>query len=387
MFVKLVRAGNRRSLGVIHKAHAFTLVELLVVIAIIGILIALLLPAVQAAREAARRMQCTNNLKQLGIGLHNYHDAYNMFPGQRGPLFNTSHWGILGFHVTLLPFCEQASRYQTILSGNSGTGLGFFANSPAIMDNIPGILCPSDGNAQEPVVVPNAFSSGGRAVAKTNYCGSVGDALGLTGEGSINQRGFFAGGEGRTPGVDTHRTTVWRGTQDILDGTSNTIAMSEMVAGREVELFQIKGNFACSIACVSGTEGANQNVPLCVNTRSTADPTTFTGVSSQQFVRGGGFACGATLITGFQTVLPPNGPTCYTNSNAASIGSAGLFSATSNHSGGVNVVLADGSVRFVSETIDCGNQNYAGTEILIGTSPFGVWGAMGSINGGESVAP
>ncbi|MDO5582394.1 MAG: DUF1559 domain-containing protein [Planctomycetia bacterium] len=364
------------------KLRGFTLVELLVVIAIIGILIGLLLPAVQAAREAARRMECTNNLKQLGIGLHNYHDAYNSFPGQRGPLYNTAHWGCIGFHVSLLPFCEKSGLFSTIMVANNKTGLGFFGNSTALTTNVPGLLCPSDGNAKDPVVVPSAFSSGGRAFAKTNYCASIGDAMGLSGEGSINQRGFFAGGEGREPGVDLHRLTVWRGTHDILDGLSNTIAMSELVTGRQVELHRIKGNFACISGVVSST--GNQNIALCINTRNTADPEEFTGSSSTQFVRGGGFTCGVNLITGFQTVLPPNSPTCYQGGTASSIGSSGLFSAASHHSGGVNTLLADGSVRFVSETVDCGDQNYTGKEVTTGLSPFGIWGAMGSINGGES---
>lgn len=94
------------------RRHAFTLVELLVVIAIIGILIALLLPAVQAAREAARRMQCTNNLKQLGVGLHNYLDATKMFPPAMSGYDNlseTGNWCTISYNVAMLPFCEQAA--------------------------------------------------------------------------------------------------------------------------------------------------------------------------------------------------------------------------------------------------------------------------------------
>jgi len=125
----------------------FTLVELLVVIAIIGILVALLLPAVQAAREAARRTQCTNNLKQLGLALHNYHDTYKSFPA-RG-VFGAANTGppMRAYHHTwieaILPFIEQQPLYDSVNHNAPVWG------QPIVGTAVPAILCPSDSTAPD----------------------------------------------------------------------------------------------------------------------------------------------------------------------------------------------------------------------------------------------
>ncbi|MDO5567478.1 MAG: DUF1559 domain-containing protein, partial [Planctomycetia bacterium] len=217
MFVKLEGGGNNHSLGYFLKTRAFTLVELLVVIAIIGILIALLLPAVQAAREAARRMQCTNNLKQIGIGLHNYHDANHFFPTVRngGQLGST---GMVSWFVPLYPFIEQQARYDIVVEKNwdstvrYGTAFGSAMLSTA--------ACPSDNNASTP--------SYNNKTQPGSYTGSFGDVARRNSWATLFSRGFFSGGStyytGQTIGADG---CMFRSMADILDGTSNTIAVSE----------------------------------------------------------------------------------------------------------------------------------------------------------------
>ncbi len=369
---------------------AFTLVELLVVIAIIGILIGLLLPAVQAAREAARRMQCTNNLKQLGIALHNYHDTNLAFPPQRGGYKIGPYWwenAMTGFHVFLLPFCEQQPLYNELMAyvtknnrypeASGADGQTFYKRGPA-----PYLLCPSDGAAQE----ESNYPIGG---SKTNYMGSLGDAIRNTNAQGINDRGFFRGGIGvyETNGWDNSYVYKCRTLSDFLDGTSNTVAMSEAVTGDGQALKRIKGNQVSSWGSVGSSTSYTPR--KCQTKIDAANPAYYDSSVTTTEMRGRSWQHGASAYTAFQTILPPNSPSCLSGWRV----NEGYFSATSFHSGGVNIVLADGSVRFISETIDCGNLDYvvasaADTDETKkephGVSPFGIWGALGSVNGGET---
>ena len=411
--VKIGGGGNLR---------AFTLVELLVVIAIIGILIALLLPAVQAAREAARRMQCTNNLKQLGLAFHTYHDANKSFPAMRCGPSDFISWGMTSYFVMLLPYYEQGALYSVITAKNPPAsangeydpgpvpwsdvqswpcciGRDYYADGDgwgAIYEAIVGTLnCPSDGSS----------GLSPRGQGGTSYVGSLGDTPWfLCREDLANTRGFFGGGSGC---VTSYSRAAFRGMGSLTDGTSNTIMMSETVRGTSRNGSMIKGNVA--VIATSAGEGTD--------TRAAADCAAIprSPGSSSSFVIGGGstvsdsandtrgisWADGRTHSSGFQTILPPNSPSCSGRINGlGQVG--GIYSASSNHTGGVNVGVADGSIQFVSDTIDNvtpgmiprgidriyppvapGRANSSGNEPS-GISPFGVWGALGSINGGES---
>ena len=358
------------------RRNAFTLVELLVVIAIIGILIGLLLPAVQAAREAARRMQCTNNLKQMGIAVHNYHDVKGMIPPTRsGDLNSTRNWGSINFHLLLLPYAEQQARYESFIHyydndpANRGTWPSFEAGIDALKGNVSYLNCPSDSYSTNP--------SWTNSVMKTNYVGSMGDTIYAVGDSSQNSRGAFGGGWARTEDPSTR--PLYRTFASIIDGTSNTVIFAETLTGQAASLRYIKGSVAFNL----GTVTPNSCVAIRDTTASAFFKDTLTkGYDARGFI----WTKARSGITYFQTILPPNSPNC---SSGDSCSNSGIYSTSSNHSGGVNVCLIDGSVKFISETIDVGTKISTQTtdpSTDLGISPFGVWGALGSIAGGETLA-
>jgi prepilin-type N-terminal cleavage/methylation domain-containing protein len=351
------------------KQSGFTLVELLVVIAIIGILIALLLPAVQAAREAARRMQCTNHLKQLGLALHNYHDTHNTFPPRkqgtngpgRRPRVDHNYGRASGF-IALLPFFEQTALYQTIKEGapNHSPPIPPWGPAPwyggwSAWEEAPAsIRCPSGD-----------FAGNRRDV--TNYNFSVGDTVDNNRD-ARQVRGMFANIVGTKMG-------------DITDGTSNTIAMSEHL----ITDFGLGSRGNQQIPVESGT------ATRLGNGRLVAVPAVCLGqVSGQYYInsnvvkgrRGHDWKDGQIGKVGFTTIIPPNGPSCIESDNPNGDGTNTLMPPTSNHPGGVNGLRADGSVHFVSETINTGN--LGASTVSSGPSPYGVWGALGSKNGSEA---
>ncbi|MDO5567509.1 MAG: DUF1559 domain-containing protein, partial [Planctomycetia bacterium] len=369
---------------------AFTLVELLVVIAIIGILIALLLPAVQAAREAARRMQCTNNLKQIGIGLHNYHDTNGYFPPQH---MGQGAWSpaLLSFHVGSLPFCEQGSLYDKVVAAIDKTTTATAGNWPsptnACFQNavISYLKCPSDPG--------DTLSS--EYVANTNYAACIGDIVNNTNSyNACKLRGFFPGGYGKLVGTGDGsggKSYLFCNTfADLTDGSSNTIAVSEICIGQPNKQKRIKGGV------VKNDNGLLTTGSACINAGDPADRSAFneTGLTDASFSgdRGRRFSDGTNRNTAFTTVLPPNAPNCALTTTFHGSEKA-FFTAQSYHAGGVNALFGDGAVKFISDTIEVKNLGYGLTSwdpiqgtMPIGPSPYGLWGALGSAQGGESVA-
>lgn len=408
----------------------FTLVELLVVIAIIGILIGLLLPAVQAAREAARRMKCSNNLKQIMLGCLSYESAYGAFPCQAGgplpKLDQQSQYNCISALVSILPFVEELQTYEMIRDQYeypcsmqdyyymSTSGEALQSLTPYTFD-MSFLHCPSDANSLSPATgLPIANASGvssDKEVVKTNYVGSFGDGINTAGGFAPNSRGFMAGGGYHFANKEYNPQFVTMST--LRDGSSNTIAFSETVAASGYGDRNIKGAIAQydeTMTDTAGNETCKIAQPSFVKTLvDTNNPKQYAEEyiatnSACSYGRGWDYACGNVPITCFQTTVPPNSPSAAQATWHIAVLPWHVFmcnvSATSNHPGGVNVVLCDGSVRFVSDSVDCGDQDaypFDGTHSsklvscgghtfpeFSGKSPYGVWGAMGTPKGSES---
>ena len=370
--------------------RGFTLIELLVVIAIIGILIALMLPAVQAAREAARRMQCSNNLKQLGLALHNYLDTHKVFPVNAVQRTAYYKYPRLNANVALLPYLEQQALYDAIgtipddpaWSCSLGTALG--SNKTMKLpwyEQVSTFVCTSSGStrrdrsSEEGSGITNyMFSSGDWPDAHCYRFGTDAESRNAARDYITNPRAVFVGvGRG------------WKSTGGIADGTSNTIAMSEkLVPTDSGPWVLVRLAIAFSFAAVtdtmtSPTLGGDPDVCNSSAVRSGVFYTNTVTVTNE----GSGlrWADGLTAYSTFSTILPPNSASCYNGGPD----DRALITATSNHIGGVNTVRFDGSVGFVSNTINAVTSGRVNSfAVSEGASPYGVWGALGSINGGET---
>ncbi len=336
-----------------RRRTAFTLIELLVVIAIIAILIGLLLPAVQKVREAASRLKCQNNLKQLSLALHSYHDANQSFPFGKGPSFPGApvyaRWSV---HSQLLPYIEQGPLYQSIdftkppeTPGMEGV-INFMpayqnpnrTNAAACRAVVPTFLCSSDG-----------ASAPGDWPGQNNYvaCQGVQFLCDLT----ETQPSTIAPNE--KPDGSLYYLSKVKLT-DLKDGTSNTAVFSEKVRGRG------SPDPKADMKVIQNQASLDTAFQAC----AALDPVTATPLTSKQ---GFSWVMGEMCCTTYNHVTTPNKTTC------AGIGFPGNMSnmamvvpPTSYHSGGVNCALGDGSVRFVTDGIS-----------------LTAWRALGTRNGGE----
>jgi prepilin-type N-terminal cleavage/methylation domain-containing protein/prepilin-type processing-associated H-X9-DG protein len=358
----------------------FTLVELLVVIAIIGVLVALLLPAVQAAREAARRSQCANNLKQLGLALHNYHDVYGTFVYRSGgtcgrPSPQDNQCRRSGF-VSLLPFFEQNPMWERVRAGTPTTspptteGPNAWASWAPWNDAPDMLLCPSDNGYPHK---QGRFNS---------YAFSMGDQVENLTSGYGNQRnvrGIFA-----ARGNNSNPHTCY-GFQHITDGASNTIAFSERLNQANTN-YRGEQPVTVPAKAVEHVLAVHQRisglVPPPGRSRTVTDGKYFIAGSQVQARFGIAWQDAQPMYVAFNTVLPPNAPAC---ADGGTYGDSThlVIPPASRHPGGVNGVFADGAVRFISNTINTGNLN--ARQGISGPSVYGVWGAMGSKDGGDVV--
>lgn len=357
--------------------RGFTLIELLVVIAIIAVLIALLLPAVQQAREAARRTQCKNNLKQLGLALHNYHDTHLVFPFRQGGTGATSPAGNSnegsGF-TAILPFLEQGPLFNQISTPQTFGGTTFSPFGDSAPDgspyelwrvSIPVLICPSS-----PAVTPTI--SGGAAFGLNHYGFSGGDSAAFISHTPAPST--FEDARTRFRGLFGRQRT--RRIADITDGTSNTIAMGEITSPSSIGGRDILGGTARD----QGTAILDSPI-TCLLTANQATGEYLPSVSTVSTTRGSRWARGVVAYTAVNTILPPNSPSCA----VSGYNSSGIYSVTSRHPGGAHVLMGDGAVRFISENINTGDLSLPDVRAVGGRSPYGVWGALGSIAGGEPV--
>jgi prepilin-type N-terminal cleavage/methylation domain-containing protein/prepilin-type processing-associated H-X9-DG protein len=363
----------------VRRARGFTLIELLVVIAIIGVLIALLLPAVQAAREAARRTQCVNNLKQIGIALHNYHSTHDCFVlgvARYGPV-TTYNWDCWSSHAMLLANLEQTSAYNACnfsLGNNMPNSYGWYANSTVNNTRMTVYLCPSDANAGRLGLLRPA--DGRIDILDVNYVASVGTTT--------------------TSPNNTAPTNVWAtqgstglfwwyqpyGLRDIQDGSSNTVAFSEALVsngGSQATPSTISNTYpGNSLTGVSGAGGAAQQYdarqnPAGILAGLQACNIAWSKKAGINNLRGVFWEVGSVGMTMFNTIVPPNstqypwGACRFTGGGYPN--DATFANTSSNHPGGANVLMGDGSVRFIKSTT---NQT--------------TWWSLGTRAGGEVVS-
>jgi prepilin-type N-terminal cleavage/methylation domain-containing protein/prepilin-type processing-associated H-X9-DG protein len=360
------------------RRRGFTLIELLVVIAIISVLIALLLPAVQAAREAARRMQCTNNLKQIGIALHNYHSAVGTFPV--GFLFpkpspgGTNAQGIPDLHwrwsvlAQLSPYMEQASIYNAMNfywpiapgPGANGPFAGYPAwrpfpvHSTAISTKVNFFLCPSDG-ATSMVTLPDGLSTFGPS--NYHFCtgdgqpnsGHVGDA------GNPNNAAYAADGAFILGPPQSMAT--------ITDGSSNTAAASEQLIGPAV------GGVTTTAGPVP-PQDVRRGAVYVATSPLPDDPTNGCNgmIAGWRLDKGYAWWDGDYRSSLYNHYLTPNSKIfdCW---QASPPHDPAIKAARGNHPGGVNVLCCDGHVQFVKDSVS-----------LV------AWRALGTRNGGEVIS-
>ena len=336
------------------RRRGFTLVELLVVIAIIGVLVALLLPAVQAAREAARRTQCSNNLKQIALALHNYHDTHNVLPFGKGASYTGAQpYARWSAQALFLPYMEQTNLQNSIdfnfapETPGMGGVINFMpayqnpgrVNATQSRTRVPGFFCPSDG---APV---------GDWPGQNNYCGNQGSWL--------CDRGDTAAASTDIAPTETNGGMLYFLSRvrfaDVTDGLTNTTLFSEKLRGTgnphpRTDLFVI-----------SNQSSLNATFQTC----STLNTATATPLTSKW---GWSWVMGENCCTLYNHVSTPNTTSCAGIPFPGTMTNMSMqVSANSNHMNGVNMAMSDASVRFCPNQVD-----------------LAVWRGLGTRNGSEN---
>ncbi len=348
-----------------ERPRGFTLIELLVVIAIIAVLIALLLPAVQSAREAARRMQCVNNLKQIGLAAHNYESTNGTLPPQMVLSFTSA--GAVRWKSTwsassrITPFLEQGALYNTINYTNKVSDV---SNSTSVATQIKTFICPSEVN-QQAYVATNATTGAISTYGVSNYGWNVGTWY------------SFGGYILQTPTAGAIGSNLSRTFASITDGLSNTLLSSEVKT-------YTPSYHDCGTPPAGAPTGASAypdipTVLASVNAAPTGGCKAATGPSG---LPGGGhshWSNGNSFYDGFTTALPPNtksplgtvAPDGDMSSEDEDDGGPtyGAITSRSYHSGGVNSLFGDGSVKFIKSSIN-----------------WQTWRALGTVSGGEVIS-
>jgi prepilin-type N-terminal cleavage/methylation domain-containing protein/prepilin-type processing-associated H-X9-DG protein len=350
--------------------RGFTLIELLVVISIIAVLIALLLPAVQSAREAARRAQCVNNLKQIGLALHNYHTTHGTFPlggtvalfgGSYGPGYSAG-WGTWSAQALMLGYLEQMPLYNACnFNWAVATGPGWNINLTVSTSVVGVFVCPSDGVSPDRGT-PVAFNNSG-----TSASGSASDSLlnnYMASAGPDAAFPYWATSLLDTPGLFTQGRKCY-GVQHVTDGTSNTIAFGESLVGdRSIQLVKWRDGPVSSAGFAGGgpftdVSGQYQAVIADLNScqqafLSNPTPNINTG---EWNLKGAYWSWDQGGFSMFNTIVPPNSAQytfnwCQLGTTSWSAADGNYENATSNHPSGCNFLFADGSVRFVKSSIN-----------------------------------
>jgi type II secretory pathway pseudopilin PulG len=395
-------------------------VELLMVIAIVGVLAGLLIPAVGAAREAARRMQCSNNFKQIGLGLHHYHSAHQQLPTQLTGTGNdlqgddryylasdrTNNQSI-SFLVGLMPFLEQQALWEAIRHPNAvdlnrpgaprhppWPAMGPTATMANVQNRLPRVSTYNDGYQPWMTEIPTLRcpsdpGTGLPAMGRTNYAACLGDANRFHDAGPYTSRLVVDAdrvqeirASGR--GVFVARTKVKF--RDLRDGLAKTIMAGEIATDLGDRDIRTRMNEQV------GTAEVQDNPAACRDDIDPDRPRFWLAMadlgSADQEGRGYRWANGNGVFSSMNTIVPPNRELCVRFGPTG----LGVLPPSSRHPGGCHVLMSDGAVVFVTDSIDSGDSTN-GTVRLGGEgsrapgseSPFGVWGAMGTKASGEVV--
>ncbi|MFM9194215.1 MAG: DUF1559 domain-containing protein [Planctomycetia bacterium] len=364
---------------------AFTIVELLVVIAIIGTLVGLLLPAVQAAREAARMSACSNNIRQLGLAVLGYEEQKQRLPSysldyglrMRGTNTGRDSWGNWGVIPHLLPFLEEVELHQKCLQ-EFDLGQEFFSTTSVRNRRLELLMCPSELQ-RRPVISSMGLTSyhvnSGDIVSSWQYVNVRGPFI----PGIQPLSGWSSYGLIPTTSVSPRYTRI----KDVTDGLSKTVAFGEVIVGR------VTRSLPAGVANTTNvSESASPSVCAAEVGADGQYAAVYSNTGWDRQLPGSCWGAATDSMTAFQTMAAPNSPRC-----SSGMGSSAINPASSYHRGGAYVAMCDGAVRFVVDSIDAGDPaattTSTGTTVASttyqGQSIRGVWGAMGTRASGESL--